>query len=205
MITKILCQKIDKSFDLFFDGYLMILNHSIITMLYFKKKLLINLLVVLFLCVVMLTSCQHINPDGREDVSGRIVLNGVPITATSANIVFDPLETNDQTAGGVGTILQNGTFFLTGVNAIKPGKYRIRFSANISYDSTTLQPATPQTDIVNFYNVSLLPDEFTTEKSMLTFEVMKGKKNVFNYDIVTDYKPNTKPTGRAARKMKNPL
>ncbi|MDR2705994.1 MAG: hypothetical protein LBC02_09475 [Planctomycetaceae bacterium] len=151
-----------------------------------------------------MVGCQHTNPDGREDVSGKITLNGVPITATSANIVFDPLET-DPMAGGVGTILRDGAFHLTGANAIKPGRYRIRFSANISYDSTTLQPATPQTDIVNFYNVSLLPDEFTTEKSTLTFEVMKGKKNVFNYDIVTDYKPDTKPTGRAARKIKNPL
>jgi hypothetical protein len=193
------------NFDPFFDRFLVILNHSIITMLYFKKKLLINLWVVLCIFFVTLIGCQRTNPDGREDVSGKITLNGVPITATSANIVFDPLETSDQTAGGVSTILQNGTFFLTGVNAIKPGKYRIRFSANISYDSITLQPATPQTDIVNFYNVSLLPDEFTTEKSTLTFEVMKGKMNVFNYDIVTDYKPNTKPTGRAARKMKNPL
>ncbi|MDR2756844.1 MAG: hypothetical protein LBC20_14185 [Planctomycetaceae bacterium] len=174
-------------------------------MLHFKKKLIVNLWVVLCVCCVLLISCQHINPDGREDVSGRITLNGTPIKATSANIIFDPLETDDKTAGGVGMISRDGTFLLTGANAVKSGKYRVRFSANISYDSTTQQPATSQTDIVNFYNVSLLPDELTTEKSMLTFEVIKGKKNIFNYDIVTNYKPNTKPTGRAARKGKPPL
>jgi hypothetical protein len=174
-------------------------------MLHFKKKLLINLVVTFCICCILLTSCQHTNPDGREDVSGRIMLNGVPIKATSINIVFEPLETDDKTAGGVGTISRDGTFLLTGANALKPGKYRVRFSANVSYDSTTRQPATPQTDIVNFYNVSLLPDEFTTEKSTVTFEVIKGKKNVFNHDIVTDYKPNTNPTNRAARKGKPPL
>jgi hypothetical protein len=174
-------------------------------MLHFKKKLLVNVEVVLCICCVLLMSCQHTNPDGRENVSGTITLNGTPINATSANITFEPLETDDKASGGVGTISQDGTFLLTGVNAVKPGKYRVRLSANVSYDSTTRQPATSQTDIVNFYNVSLLPVEFTTEKSTLTFEVIKGKKNVFNYDIVTDYKPNTTPTDRATRKGKPPL
>jgi hypothetical protein len=174
-------------------------------MLHFEKKLFIHFWIACCICGVLLTSCRHTNPDGREDVSGKILLNGVPIVATSANILFKPLETEDQTAGGIGTISHKGTFFLTGANAVKPGKYQVCFSANASYDSATSQPATPQTDIVNFYNVSLLPDEFTTEKSTLTFEVVKGQKNVFNYNIITNYKPDTKPTGRAARKGKSPL
>ncbi|MDR2437829.1 MAG: hypothetical protein LBE12_00470 [Planctomycetaceae bacterium] len=141
-----------------------------------------------FLCcfvILVLLGCQNTNPDGRENVSGRILLNGQPLQG-SARIVFDPLEGSQQD-GGSGQIM-SGNFLLTQQDGVKPGKYCVRIFATITYDKTTNLPATKETRDYNEYTMSIIPPEFNVN-SDLEFEVIKGKKNVYNYNIVTSLKP----------------
>jgi len=143
---------------------------------------------------VLGTGCnKQQNPDGREDVSGKITLNG-QILKANANIRFVALS-DDRAAGGGGQV-NAGKYHLTGQDAIKPGKYKVRIEAYELYDRKTLAPATGETGDFDFYQVVLVPPEFNVE-STLEFEVVAGKKNVFNYDIVTSYVPDTKPKGNA--------
>jgi len=45
----------------------------------------------------------------------------------------------------------------------------------------------------------MIPPQFN-DTSTLEFEVAKGKKNVFNYDIKTDYIPDTKSIPKMKKK-----
>ncbi|MDR3199762.1 MAG: hypothetical protein LBU34_17995 [Planctomycetaceae bacterium] len=134
---------------------------------------------------LFLSGCQHNNPDGRENVSGRILLNGQPLEG-SARIVFDPLD-GDSRNGGSGQIL-SGNFFLTQQDGVKPGKYCVRIFATVTYDKTTNAPATKETLDYNEYTMDIIPPEFNVDSS-LEFEVIKGKKNIYNYNIETPFKP----------------
>jgi hypothetical protein len=81
---------------------------------------------------------------------------------------------------------------MTGQSGLKPGKYRIRFILRKSYWKKTLKPVEEtetNVDRTQVVLVNVLPEEFTTEKSRIEFNVTSGKKNIFNYDIVSDYKP----------------
>jgi hypothetical protein len=151
---------------------------------------------IFFLCCVVLavfSGCQHTNPDGRENVRGQILLNGKPL-AGNARIVFDSLEGNFRD-GGSGQIM-SGNFLLTKQDGVKPGKYRVRIFATMTYDTTTNLPATKETLDYNEYTMNIIPPEFNID-SFLEFEVIKGKKNIYNYDIVTSFKPT--------RVHKNPI
>jgi hypothetical protein len=58
------------------------------------------------------------------------------------------------------------------------------------YDKKTDKPVTAATLIGDTYMVKVIPDDYNAN-SKIEFEVVKGKKNVFNYDIVLppDFKP----------------
>ncbi len=141
---------------------------------------------LIFMVLFVTEGCtKKTNPDGREDVSGTITLNGKPLEGGSG-IRFDPVD-GDHTAGGSGQIM-TGKYLLTGQDGVKPGKYIVRIHATAAFDKRTNTYATNETDIGHEYSVKLVPDEFNMG-SKIEFEVLKGKKNVFNYDIVTDFKP----------------
>jgi hypothetical protein len=59
------------------------------------------------------------------------------------------------------------------------------------YDKITNARRTPETPGANEVVMKVIPDEFNIN-SNIEFEVVKGKKNVFNYDIVTDFQPTAK-------------
>lgn len=134
--------------------------------------------------VVLLGGCaKEGNPDGRQDVSGTIKLNGEPLKSTGF-IFFEPLDGTGSDGGRIP--ITNGRFLLTGQDGIKPGKYRVRISAVATFDKSTDTYRTPDTPDWREYQVRLIPEEFN-EKSSLEFEVVEGKKNVFDYDVVTDF------------------
>ena len=124
------------------------------------------------------------NPDGRLDVSGMITLNGKPLEGLSG-IRFDQVGGGD--GGGKGQI-RNGAYEITGYDAVKPGKYIVRIFATVDYDRKTGKLADNQIKEGDAIAVDLIPTEFNSN-SKIEFEVVQGKKNVFNYDIVTDYVP----------------
>ncbi|MDO4587339.1 MAG: hypothetical protein Q4C95_08585 [Planctomycetia bacterium] len=138
-------------------------------------------------CLILfnLTGCEKKNPDGRENVSGMITLNGEPLQG-SAGIHFDPVD-GDKTAGGHGQIM-TGKYLLTGQDGVKPGKYIVRISALATFDKRTDDYATADTLFEHEYTVTVVPPEFNVG-STIEFEVVKGKKNIFDYDIKTDFQP----------------
>ncbi|MDO5309711.1 MAG: hypothetical protein Q4G03_09540 [Planctomycetia bacterium] len=155
------------------------------------------LLVVLLLCGLCLTTgCKKKNPDNRQDVQGMITLNGEPLGRDfcSAGIQFDAVG-DDKSAGGHGQIMR-GKYLLTQQDGVKPGKYIVRITAFATFDKTTNTYATPETTMENELQMTLVPEEFNSA-STIEFEVVQGKKNVFDYDIKTDFGPtdNTSKKG----------
>ncbi|MDR1959284.1 MAG: hypothetical protein LBQ54_09640 [Planctomycetaceae bacterium] len=142
-----------------------------------------RILILFLLCVFGCNASG--NPDGRIDVTGTITLNGKPFTF-AGGCFFEPVN-GIKEDGGVSQIL-DGKIFLTGQAAPKPGKYIVRIYAIDYYDKTTNLPITPETKPGNFYTVKVIPDDFNIN-STIEFEVVAKKKNVFNYNIVTDDKP----------------
>lgn len=136
--------------------------------------------------IVALGGCTKPNPDGRENVSGVIKLNGTPLEKSAA-IRFAPVSGSSKDGGG-GPIY-DGKYLLTGNNGVKPGKYIVRITATTMFDTKTSAPATSSTGDFDMVSVPLIPPEFNDE-SKLEFEVVAGKRNVFNYDVVTDYVPS---------------
>jgi hypothetical protein len=138
------------------------------------------------------SGCGPDNPDGRINVTGTILLNGKPFEGDGA-VVFSP-QSGETDAGGQAPIL-NGKFFCTKRSAPKPGKYIVRLFSVQEYDSGTNQPLRKlaaegvRLEKGRKYLAKVIPDEFNVN-STIEFEVIKGKRNVFRYDIVTDYKPS---------------
>ena len=143
-------------------------------------------IVFAILSLPLFSGCSgRANPDGRETISGMITLNGKPLAGT-AGIAFDPVNEGSD-GGGKGQIMK-GKYTLTGHDAVKPGKYTVRITAVIDFDKKTGKPADNTVVFGNEVAVDVVPPEFNAE-STIEFEVVAGKKNVFNYDIETDYEP----------------
>lgn len=123
------------------------------------------------------------NPDGRLDVSGKITLNGKSFDgATVSTIAFTSIDspTNESLMTTFNT--KTGHYLLTMQDGLKPGKYRVRLNAIALYDRRTNQPSVPETPDWDIYQVVLIPPEFN-KNSTIEFEVVEGKKNVFDFDI----------------------
>ena len=138
------------------------------------------------------------NPEGRVDVGGTITFNGKPFaSAGSYYVAFEPVD--DPSAGPSKASINptTGKFLCTMQDGLKPGKYRVKFSAMAEYDKRTKKPIDPEyaltADVPEgvkiSYHVSLLPADFN-ETNAIEFEAVKGKKNVFDYNIETSFVPN---------------
>ena len=157
---------------------------------------LIHFSLLLCLCSLLcLSGCSKpANPEGRLDVSGTITFNGGPFEGTTVRtIIFESV--NDQSLGSTSApiILETGKFLCTGHDGLKPGKYRVKFYAQALYDKRTKAPIGPdfgndEGDDAFRYSVNFLPPDFN-EKSTIEFEVVAGRKNVFDYNIETSYVP----------------
>lgn len=150
---------------------------------------LIHFAIIFGFCLLMcLSGCKKkpVNPDGRMDVSGKITFNGGPFEgAEMCAIAFIPKD--DRTLGSSSTTFNSktGKYLLTLQDGLKPGKYRVAITAQAVYDRKTNKPVTAETLEGQDYRVTLVPPEFN-KNSTLEFEVVKDKKNVFDYDVVTD-------------------
>ncbi|MBQ9372719.1 MAG: hypothetical protein IJU03_11050 [Thermoguttaceae bacterium] len=147
---------------------------------------------------VATTGCKPGNPDGRENVQGTITLNGEPIGKYTGicRIQFDPVG-DDKRAGGSGSIL-DGKYLLTGPDGCKPGKYIVKIYYQVSYDGDTGEIATAESGDMSQYLVNYLPPEFN-DASKIEFEVVAKSKNEFNYDIQTDFQPDTKAPAKRSK------
>ena len=145
------------------------------------------LLCCLMVALFFVVGCKkNTNPDGRMDVSGKIMMNGAPIRG-SATIRFDAVG-NSKLDGGSGRIDANGNYLLTGQDAVKPGKYIVRITSVDTFDKETDTWRTAETPEGREYAVRVVPREFNDE-SKIEFEVVAEKKNVFKYEFTTDKQP----------------
>ena len=150
-----------------------------------------SLLLCCFGALVCLSGCQGKppNPDGRLDVSGTITLNGGSFEgAEMYTIAFIPID--EPSLGSSTTTInpQTGKYLLTMHDGLKPGRYRVSIMASAYYDKRTNRPVTPQTGELDEYLVQLLPAKFNAD-SEIEFEVLAGRKNVFDYDVAADIQP----------------
>ncbi len=132
------------------------------------------------------------NPEGRENISGTITLNGEPLTGMSG-IVFSPV-TEGSDGGGQGQIT-NGKYALTGFDGVKPGKYIVRITSSIDFDKKTGKPGDNTIEFGSEVPVDVVPAEFN-KQSTIEHEVVAGKNNNFDYDIKTDYVPEMPKNAR---------
>ena len=78
---------------------------------------------------------------------------------------------------------------------MKPGKYIVRITSSIDFDVRTGKPADSAIEFGSEIPVDVVPSSFNKE-STIEFDVTAGKKNIFNYDIQTDYVPKMPPDAR---------
>ena len=133
------------------------------------------------------------NPEGRLDISGTVTFNGSPFGGAGMyNVAFEPVDdpASGPTSGTIDSV--TGKYSCTMHDGLKPGKYRVKFIAMAQYDKRTKKPVAPdyvEEDLnKQSYYVALLPPDFN-EVNTVEFEVVKGKKNVFDYNIETSYVP----------------
>ena len=150
-----------------------------------NARFLLSLLFVVLL--LHFSGCQKVeNPDGRLDVSGRISLNGGPFEGVNmCSIVFTSADNPESEIHSARFDSKTGSYLLTRQNGLLPGKYKVRFGASTMYDIKTGKPATGDTRDGDEYHVQFIPPKYGTE-SKLEFEVIDGRKNVFDYDIKDD-------------------
>jgi len=166
-----------------------------------SRTWILHLIAVLVFCHSI--GCKQPNPEGREDVSGTITLNGKALDPKwDAMISFVPSDGRAVTDGG-GIQIAQGKYMLTGIGGIMPGKYKVKIKISQYYDMKTGQPSTPETGDFDSVRVPLIPTEFNDDTT-LEFEVIQGKKNVFHYDIVTDYVPDVDSALKRQRNVRTP-
>lgn len=125
------------------------------------------------LATAFLPGCSQ-DSEGRQAVSGTVVVDSTPVQTGSIN--FTPTE-GQATAGGA--VISNGKFAVPRDNGLLPGKYRVAVSAPAAGAGQTAPvipgEAPPPTK-------DLIPPEWNTA-STHTIEVKKGGSNSFPFDI----------------------
>ncbi|MDR1289885.1 MAG: hypothetical protein LBK06_01640 [Planctomycetaceae bacterium] len=144
--------------------------------------------IVLSVCFLLtISGCGgNKNPDGRVDVTGTISLNGKLMDEIAGVVVFDSVN-GEPTNSGSAPILK-GRFHMTGNAAPKPGKFIVRITGLDYYDKRTNARRTAETTGSDEMIMQVIPNEFNVN-SNIEFEVVKGKRNIFNYNVITDFKP----------------
>lgn len=150
-----------------------------------NARFLLPLLVVVSL--LAFSGCRETkNPEGRLDVSGKITLNGGPFKDVDmSSVIFTSVDDPEREIHAARFDGKTGKYLLTKQNGLLPGKYKVRLGASSMYDIKTGEPATGNTRDGDEYHVQLIPPQYGSE-STLEFEVVDGKKNVFDCDIKGD-------------------
>ena len=127
------------------------------------------------LCAALLTGCG----DSRSGVSGKVTLNGKPLT--NATIQFFP-EGSQSPAGGA--VVTDGRYELPPKPGLPPGKYRVSISSpsgGVDEGSFTAAPGAKGKGPVGTGVKDLVPAKYNTDTE-LRAEVTSGS-NTFDFDL----------------------
>ena len=148
------------------------------------------LFIVLCISLVVFSGCNRTPDFGLEEIQGTLTLNGAPAVLM---VIFESDEEISDLPAGFALSTPDGKFRMAGQSGLKAGKYRVRFSKREAFWKDSLKPvaAGEEAHRSQVVMAEALPEQFATKKSEIAFEVIKGKKNIFNYDVVVPegYKP----------------
>lgn len=122
------------------------------------------------LCV----GCHKADPLNRQAVSGKITLDGEPLT--SGSIEFSPVDKGTLS----GATIDNGIYAIPKEKGLSPGAYIIRISAANNDAEPIGLPGES-----NKIAPELVPAKYNVD-SDLEFTVKADSENTFNLDIKTD-------------------
>lgn len=119
--------------------------------------------------------CADADPLGRQPVSGRITIDGAPLS--SGAIMLDPGTEREGTA--VGATIHDGAFSIEREEGPTPGTYKVRI-----YSSSNVQaPAPPgSSDRKPRPMVERIPARYNT-RTEESFEVQAQAGNRLNLDV----------------------
>jgi len=122
---------------------------------------------------LVFSGCNKADPLNRQEVSGKVTLNGEPLA--HGTIEFSPVEDGIMS----GASIESGTFSIPKEKGLSPGAYIVRISAANADEEPVALPGES-----NKIAPELIPAEYNAD-SKLSFTVEAGAPNVFEQDIQT--------------------
>ena len=129
------------------------------------------------LLVGLVWGCGPANPLGRKAISGKVLLDGVPLERGS--ISFEP-----QQKGGVssGAVITNGHYRIEAAKGLPVGDYLVRIHSSKGGDGATADaPPGPTTKLSP---AELIPAEYNRNSAQVV-KVTADGPNEFSFDIRT--------------------
>lgn len=141
-------------------------------------KVRIHLVEVLALLLVTVAGCGEANP--RREVSGKVLLKGVPLD--HGTIDFHPLGegTGGASATMAGSMISNGEFKIPATSGLTPGKYKVIISSGDNIDPNNPDGMPGPTG--NYVSKDRIPAAYNTATKQ-EVEVKDKGPNVFDWDI----------------------
>ena len=142
---------------------------------------------IFLLWAAFLTVGLGCSGDGRSEVSGTVLLNGVPLEEGA--IAFIPTDGNQGPEAGA--VITDGRYHIPHSSGVTPGRNRVELRAFRYSGRKVPDPMGPPGSLTN-ERVPAFPPEFN-ERSTLTREVRKGSDTI-DFDIHVD--EPAKPAGK---------
>lgn len=136
----------------------------------------LRLFPALIFALLATAGCGAADPEGRQPISGTVVLDGQPIRDGA---VFLEPPSADGNGAMVGAPIRRGSFRIEREHGPTPGKYRVRIYASSDVQSP---PAAGQTERTRRPLAERLPPAYNTS-SRLVVEVTPGGSNHFRFDL----------------------
>lgn len=126
----------------------------------------------------LLGGCGEDDGLPRQEVSGRVTLDGVPLP--TGTIQFQPNASIEQVAVAEGTLIEDGQYRLEPEKGLIPGSYRVIILSHD--DNAPSEEELPGGGGGVRLPPELIPPQYNVNTTLVA-EVAADKENVFNYDL----------------------
>ena len=124
------------------------------------------------------------NPLGRQAVSGKVTLDGVPLSQGS--ISFEPQSASAaEAAVNAGTVVENGQYEIPAHQGLLPGTYKVSISASQQSGSTSTNPIEAMNQASQQQAATELVPEKYNVNSELSIEVKDDGPGQFDFELLT--------------------